>query len=123
AVDAMADGIGAHLAREIDLDCRIDGDHAVVLADQGRVVGAIAGMEFDGRVVVDEVEEAAAAVDEARDDAARMNSLEAVGDRSAIHEVDEPVREHFGVNSEVALVLEGGEDGVRDSADAELEAC
>jgi hypothetical protein len=49
--------VGAHLAREVDLDGRVDGDDLVVLANERGVVGAVAGVELDLLVVVDEVEQ------------------------------------------------------------------
>ena len=58
---------------EIDLERRVDRDHLVVLADERGVVGAIARVELDERVVVDEVVERARADDEAGHDPAAVH--------------------------------------------------
>ena len=74
---------------------------------QRGVVGAVAGMELDERVVVDEVEEPLRADHEAGDDAPRVHVLPAVGDRAGLDEVDDAVGEHLGVDAEVVLVGRG----------------
>ena len=57
AVELVADRIGADLSGQIDLQRGIDRDHVVVARDQPGIVGVGRGMEFEDRIVVDEVEQ------------------------------------------------------------------
>ena len=60
-VDPVADRVGADLPGEVDLEGRVDRhDARRLLPDERRVVGAVARVELDQRVVVHEVEQAAA---------------------------------------------------------------
>jgi hypothetical protein len=120
-VDPVADGVRADLTGEVDLERRVDRRDLVVLANERRVVRAVAGVELDHQVVVDEVVEPPTAVDEARDDATRVDLLVPVGDHPVLDQGDQPVREHLGVHPEVELVAEAGEHGVGDGADAHLQ--
>ena len=120
-VDAKADRVGTDLTGQVDLERRVDRHDLVVLADQRRVVGAVAGMELDERVVVHEVVEALGADDEARDDASGVDALAPVGDDARLDQIDDAVREHLGVDAEVVLVVEAAQHGVRDCADAHLQ--
>ena len=43
------------------------------------------------------------------------------GDHAALDEVDEPVGQELGVDAEVAVVAQAGEQGVRDRPDAGLD--
>ena len=58
-VEQRAQRVGADLAGQVDLDGRVDGDHALVLGDDEGVVGVVGRVELDDRVVVDEVVERA----------------------------------------------------------------
>jgi hypothetical protein len=55
AVEAGTDGVGADLAGQIDLDRRVDGDHAVVLGDVEGIVDVVGGVHLDNRIVVNEL--------------------------------------------------------------------
>ncbi len=52
AVHALADRVGTHLAGQVDLDRRVDRDHALEAADDRRVVGVLGRTHLDHRVVV-----------------------------------------------------------------------
>ena len=54
-VKPRADRIGAHLAGQINLDGRVDRDHAVILRDAEGIVDILRGVQLDHRVVMDEV--------------------------------------------------------------------
>ena len=58
AVELVADRIRADLPGKIDLQRRIDGDHVVVAGDQAGIVDIGGRMEFEDRIVVDEIENA-----------------------------------------------------------------
>jgi predicted nucleotide-binding protein len=79
------------------------------------------GWNSTKRVVVDEVVDALAAVDEARDDAAAMHMLQAVGNRASLGQINDAVREQLGVDAEVLLVRQAAQHGVRDGADPGLK--
>ena len=120
-VDRVPDRVGADLAGKVDLDCRIDRGHAVVLADDRDVIRAIAGMELDQRVVVDEVVEAAGAGDERGNRAPGMDSLEPIGDDAALDQIDQPIGKHLGVDAELVLVGQPSQDSIRNPANPQLQ--
>src|SRR4029453_5039290 len=66
-----------------------------VFLDQRGVVRAVAGMEFDQLVGVEEVVTALAAGDEARARPTRMHRLSAVRDHTVLDQRDQPVGEHY----------------------------
>ena len=50
-----------------------------------------------------------------------MHLLVPVGDHAGVDEIDDPIREHLGVNAEVAFVEHAAERGVGNGADAHLQ--
>ena len=86
-----------------------------------RVVREVDRAHLDHRVVVDEVVQAFRAHQERGHELARVALLSRPGDDAGLDEVDDRVREHLGVDAEVALVAERQRGGGRDAADAELE--
>lgn len=122
-VDGVAEGIGADLAGEVDLECGVDGDDAIVFPDQAGVVRAIAGVEFHERIVVDEIEDFLRSGDKAGGDSARVDGLSGVRNGAGVVQIDQTVGEHFGMDAEILPVVEAGENGVGDSADAHLQGC
>ena len=121
-MDPVPERVGTHLPGEVDLEGRVDRDHPIDLADRQRVVRAVARMELHERVVVHEVEDASRARHEARDDAPRVDRLEAVADHAGLDERHDAVGEHLGVDPEIVPVAEPREHGVGDAADPQLQA-
>ena len=117
----MAHRVGAHLAREVDLDGRVDGDDLFVLRDERGVVGAVAGVELHLLIVMHEVEELSGAGHEGHDDSARVHLLLAVGDDAAFDEGNEAVGEHLGAHAEHVLVAEPREHRIGNAADPQLQ--
>ena len=68
ASSAVADGIGAHLPGQIDLERRIDRHDLGILPDERCVVGPVAGVKLDCGIIVHKIEQPPGAVDEAGDD-------------------------------------------------------
>lgn len=120
-VDGVAEGVGADLAGEVDLERGVDGDDAIVFPDQACVVRAIAGVEFDEGIVVDEIEDFLGSGDKAGGDSAGVDGLTGVGDRAGVVQINQAVGKHLGMDAEVLPVVEAGENGVGDSADAHLQ--
>ena len=114
--------VGHDLAHEVDLDGRVDGHHVVVLADDVRVVDVAHREHVDGRVVVDEVVQAARAHEEVRHHLVAVQGLAGVGDDALVVEVDDALAEHLGVDAEVVLLVQEQQHRVGDAADAELQA-
>jgi len=92
-----------------------------MLADDIGIVDVLGRMELEERVVVDEIVEAAGSHAEAGDDLPVIDGLLRAGDGAALDERHDPVAEHFGVDAEFLLVLEGNGQGLRDAADAALD--
>ena len=57
AVELRPDRLGANLPRQIDLDGRVDGHHAVILRDAERIVGVGRGMKLEDRIFVEKLEQ------------------------------------------------------------------
>src|SRR3974390_270989 len=121
AVKSCADGISADLAGDIDLQCRVDSDHFVVLRDDPGIVGVFVGVKLEHGVVVDEVEELFASEDESEDDFSSVNGLAVSVDDAGFDQGDGAVAQHFGLHAEVAMVGEFKQHGVRNAADSELQ--
>jgi hypothetical protein len=62
-----------------------------------------------------------AAVDEARDDAAAMHVLQAIGNGAGLGEIDDAIREHLSVDAEVAPVRQASQHRVGNGSDPRLE--
>ena len=99
--------IGADLPGEVDLECRVDGDHVVVAGHHERIVGVHDGVELEDRILVDEVEELLCAQNESRDDLTRMEGLARAVDDAGFDQGDHAVGEHLGMDAKVALVRRG----------------
>ena len=121
AVELVADGIGADLAGEIDLQSGVDGDHAVIARDQDGIVDVGGGVEFEDRVVVDEIEDTLRAKNESDDDFARLEVLALAGDHAGFDQGNHAVGDQFAMDAEVLAVDEQGQNGVGNAADAGLE--
>ncbi len=85
------------------------------------VVGEVDGPHLDHRVVVDEVVQPLRAHQERGDDLAPIAFLGGAVDDAGLHEVDDRVGEHLGVDPEVVLVHQRERRCGRDGADPELE--
>ena len=117
----MADRVGADLTGEVDLERRVDGDNPIDLADQIRVVRAVAGMKLDERVVVDVVVQSAAAYDKTRDRPAWMDRLLRVGHRPRLDQSHDAVGKHLGMDAKITPPMEELEHRIRNAADPELQ--
>ena len=109
------------LAGQIDLERRVDRDDVVVLADPRGVVGVIAGMELDERVVVDEVVEAPVPMTKLVTIRPGCTCLCRFVIDARLDQIDDAVREHLGVDAEVVLVEQAPQHRVRNRADAHLQ--
>ena len=120
-VEPMSDRVGDDLPRQVDLDRRVDRDHPAERADHVGVVREVDRPHLDHRVVMDEVVEALRAHDEGGHDLAAVALLARPGDDAGLDQIDHRVREHLGVDPEIAFVAEREGRCRRDRADAELE--
>src|SRR5687767_12101379 len=116
-----ADGVGADLTRQVNLDGRVDGRHLRVAADDRRVVDVGDVEHRHLRVIVHEVIKPARAEDEARDELAGVDALLRAVDDAPFDEAHHAVGEHLGVDAEVAVRVERAQHSVGDGADAHLE--
>jgi len=93
----------------------------VLLADHVRVVHVLGRVKREHRVVVDELVELLGAEAEAGDNPTAVDALARPVGRPAFHEVDDPVRDHLGMDAEVLFIFEKAEQGLRDAPDAHLD--
>jgi len=114
-------GIRAHLAGEVDLNGRVDGDHPAILGDDEGVIDVLGGVELHQRVVVGIVVELVAPHQKAADQLPRVERLALVGDDPCVHQVDDAVGEHLCVYAEMAAVSQLGQHRVGDGTDPHLE--
>ena len=120
-MQTFAKRVGDDLAGQVDLERGVDRDHVVVLGNHERVVGIVRRVHFECRIVVEELEQLMCAGGETADDLAAVQRLVLAGDHAEPGELHHAVGEHLGVDAEIVLVRQHGEDGVGDIADAELE--
>ena len=116
-----ADGIGADLPGEVDLDGGVEGHHLGISGDDGRIVGVGHVIDVYGGVVIDKVVEATGALEEGGDMLADVDLLGTAVDDAAFDERQHAVGEHLGVDTEVLVASELREHGVGDVANADLE--
>ena len=89
--------------------------------DDARVVDVADRPQLEGRVVVEEAVQPVGAEGEGADGLGPVEVLADAVDDAGLDEVDDAVGQQLGVDAEVAMVGEGGEDGVRGGADADLD--
>ena len=87
---------------QIHLRCVVDRHDAVVLHDHVRKIRVLDGTTQKIRVAVDRAIEFLRPERKRAHDLARVQPLGAPGEQSAFIEVDDPVGQHFSVNTEIA---------------------
>lgn len=117
-----ADAFGTDLTEEVDLKCRIDGYHIVVLADDIGVVDILNREYLDRRIIVDIIVDPLGAVGKGGDALAAVDLLLGVIDCSTLYKLNHGVGEHLGVYTEVMLGFECHARCIGDRTDAELDA-
>ena len=117
----MTDGIRADLSRQIDLQGGVDDNDTLILSNQRRVVGVIAGMKLHERVVVDEIEDPFGPGHETGENSPGTLLFVTVGNRASLHPIDQPIRDHFRVNPEIPFVMQPRQDRVGDSSNPNLK--
>ena len=120
-VDPGPDGVRADLAGEVNLDGGVDGNQVVVARHHGGIVGVLGGVRLEERVVVYVLVEPLRAEDKRENRLPLVQGLLPSGDDPLFDRLHHAVAHHLGVDAEVALPLELGENRVRDAADTELE--
>src|SRR5690606_21621487 len=103
AVDPGPDRISHHLPGQIDLNRRVDGNHALDPADFPGVVHDIGRVKLDERIVVDEAGDPGGAQRERGHDPVSPGRFVLAGDDPGVHQVDQAVREHLGVHTEILV--------------------
>ena len=119
--DAGADRISAYLAGEVDLDCGVDGHDRRVLRDAERIIGPRYILEQQILTTVHIVIEPARTESEGSYGDARTDLFAGVVDHAAFQKREHAVGHGFGMKSEVLMVLESGQDGIRDASDTDLQ--
>ncbi len=124
AVGPRAQRIGAHLPGQIHLQRGVDGDHAIVLRDDEWIVGVArsTGTRSCGFSWMKSNSLCVPSTKAAHRLAAMQRFALAV-DYARFHQIDDAVRTHFGVNTEVVLVAEAMQHRFGDAADAGLQRC
>ena len=121
--DARADRVGADLSREIDFDRRVDRHHLGILTDAEGVVRPGHVAHFEVLAVVHVVVEPLRAEGQRRHVLVGQDFLLRVVDDAALDQGHHAVGHGLGVQSEVLVVRERREHGVRNAAHADLERC
>ncbi len=92
-----------------------------MLGDDERVVGVVDRLELDQWVIVDVLVGRPVSHAEGRDGLAAVDGLPGVVDHPALHQLDDPVGDEFGVHPEVSLLRKVQEEGVRNDPVADLD--
>ena len=78
-------------------------------------------MKLHERVVVDEIEDPFGPGHETGENSTGTHLFVTVGNRASLHQIDQPIREHFRVNPKIPFVMQPRQDGVRDSSNPNLK--
>ena len=117
-----ADGLGAHLACQVDLQSRVHGDHVVVFHDVDGIVHIHDGQDLDHGIGVDVVVQILVAPDERADGPIAEEGLAGVVHRPAFHQFAHGRADHLGIDAQVVPVFQVFGHRVRHAADAKLDA-
>ena len=117
----MPQAFGSALAKQVNLQGRVDRDQLVILAGQIRVVGEINRMDFQRRIAVHELVKLARAERESGDHLAGQIVLLAVGDSAAFDQTQNTVADHFGVDAQVMFGAQLHHHGIGNSAITDLQ--
>jgi len=118
---AAADHLGVDLSHHINLQCRVDGNHLLMLSDDEGVICIIDRMHHNIRVVVDKIIEFARPHEKGRNEFPRIDRFFPVSDNTCLCQRHDTVREHLAVNTQVFLIFQEQENGVGNSANSQLE--
>ena len=121
-IELRTEGVGADLAGDVHLEGGVDGADLRVLGDDVRVVGIADIHHGHHRVVIDEVIDLLRTHQERGDHLALVDLLVHTVDDAFLDERQHAVGEHLGVDTEVLVVTQLGEHGVRDGTDTHLQA-
>ena len=119
--DAYADRIGADLSREVDLHGRVDGHDLRILTDAERIVGPRHILQHQILAVIHVVVQAARPEGQRRHRDPGHDDLLRVVDHAALQQRQYAVGHRFGMESEVFVIFQRSQHGIRDSADADLQ--
>ena len=120
AVESLSQGFGGGLAGEVHLQGAVDGHHVVLAGDHQGVVGVIDGPELDGGIVVEVFVGRLVAHAEGGHGLAPVEGLAAVVDDPFLHQLHHSVAQQFGVDAQVVLLAQIGEDRVGQAAVPDL---
>ena len=116
-----ADGVGAHLPREVDLDGGVERHHLRVRRNHGGIVGVGHVVDQNVLVFMDIVVQFLCPFEEGGDVFAHVHPLLAAVDHAAFNQGQHAVGEHLGVDAKMLVVTQLRQDGVGDVADTDLE--
>ncbi len=108
-------------AGQIDLQCGVDRDHPVVAGDDGRIVHIVDRTGLHVAIAVEKVVGGPRPHAEGEHPLAGMQGLARICDDPLLHQLDQPRREHFSVQTEIAPVSQSRADRVRQGADTHLK--
>ncbi len=117
---AITGDLRVHLARQLDLDRRVDGMEARERGGDRDVVRIVRVAQVDCSALLGEVAQPPCPEQSAGDAAPRIAAFVGVGDDAALDQVDQHVGDDAGMHAELAMVVERTGDRRRQRADAEL---
>src|SRR5262245_26541346 len=120
-VEPALELLGAHLSGQVDGERLRDRHHTLLPREHLGVAHPVDRLEEEARVVIDEIVEAPRAHGPAGDDAAWPVRLACARDDALVDQVDEGLRDHVGVDAEMAPVPQVAEHGVGHAPEPDLE--
>src|SRR5262249_2305722 len=113
--------LGAHLSGQYAGERLRDRHHTLLPRTHAWVAAPVDRLEEEARVVIDEIVETPRAHGPAGDDAARPVRLAGARDDALVDQVDEGLRDHVGVDAEMAPVPQVAEHGVGHAPEPDLD--
>ncbi len=116
-----ANRLGTHLPGQVHLQGAIDRHHMVKLPNGLGIVGVGGRTQLDHGIIIQKVQQATRPHNKAGDDLAAIARLAGPGNHSPIHEIEHPVGKHFAMHAQVTPIGQRLQDGIGNSADAQLQ--
>src|SRR5690606_20792200 len=121
AVHVFADAVGTHLAGQVHFDRTVYGGGFRILTDDGSVVGIVNFQHSQSGVVVHEVVKFLRAQGERADDFSTMLLFVFPRDDTLLHQRDHTIGKHFGMYTQVFMVVQCSQNGVGNTSDTQLK--
>ena len=123
AEKTVAHRIRHYLSGEVHFDRTVDRNHIIILGNDGWIVDILAGMKIHMGMLVHKIIEGLGPDTEGCDGLVPVDAFAGIVDDSLLHQLDHSITEHFGMDTQVTMMVQTVQNRVRDLADTHLQSC